>query len=194
MAAWRGRLSDPRLHLALLALATLPVYLPALGAPFYLDDYPSILDNPAITRWHGFAALHAFAPMRWLTYLTLAFDYRRFGPDARGYHGVNIVLHLLVAFAVYGLARALLRTPRLASTGTPAARTALPLLAAALFALHPLHTEAVTYVVQRLTSLVALFYIAALAAWIEARLATTRGGRVAWGVACAALALLALFS
>ena len=194
MAAWRGRLSAPRLHLALLALATLPVYLPALGAPFYLDDYPSILDNPAITRWHGFAALHAFAPMRWLTYLTLAFDYRRFGPDARGYHGVNIVLHLLVAFAVYGLARALLRTPRLASTGTPAARTALPLLAAALFALHPLHTEAVTYVVQRLTSLVALFYIAALAAWIEARLATTRGGRVAWGVACAALALLALFS
>jgi tetratricopeptide (TPR) repeat protein len=194
MAAWRGRLSAPRLHLALLALATLPVYLPALGAPFYLDDYPSILDNPAITRWHGFAALHAFAPMRWLTYLTLAFDYRRFGPDARGYHGVNIVIHILVAFAVYGLARALLRTPRLAGAGTPEARTALPLLAAALFALHPLHTEAVTYVVQRLTSLVALFYIAALAAWIEARLATTRGGRVAWGVACAALALLALFS
>jgi tetratricopeptide (TPR) repeat protein len=194
MAAARGPRPDPRLALALLAVATAAVYLPALGAPFVLDDFPSIVDNALIHRWRGFAALHAFAPMRWITYLTFVLDQRLGGLDPRGYHAVNILIHILAALAVYGLARALLRTPRLEGAVTPEARTTLPLLAAALFALHPLHTEAVTYVVQRLTSLVALFYIATLAAWIEARLATTTTARTAWGAGCAALALLALFS
>jgi hypothetical protein len=99
------------LHLALLASVTVLAYLPSLGVPFYLDDFSSIRDNPLIFDWRGFAALRAYAPMRWITYLTFLFNYHTDHFDPFGYHVVNLTIHVLAGFAVYALALALLGTP-----------------------------------------------------------------------------------
>jgi protein O-mannosyl-transferase len=182
------------LHLLLLAAATVVAYLPAVGVPFYLDDYPSIQDNALLYHWRGFAALREYAPMRWLTYLSFLLNYRLGHFDPRGYHVANIAVHILAGIAAYAFVRGLLRTPRLAPGTSEEARPVVALVAAALFLLHPLQTEAVTYVVQRLASLVALFYIAALASWVQARLAATPGARWAWASAFVMFTALALFS
>ena len=181
-------------QLVLLAVATLAVYAHTLSVPFYLDDYSSIRDNSLIYHWQGFEALRRFGPLRVLCYLTFALTYKlaHFQPPL--YHAGNIKIHLLAGFAVFGLARGLLRTPRLAPRVRPLVRTWLPAFAAALFLLHPLQTQAVTYTVQRLASMAALFYIAALAAYVQARLAAAGPARALWVAACVACAAAALFT
>ena len=64
----------------------------------------------------------------------------------RGFHAVNVPLHVAVALALYALALQLLAAPTAAW------------IAAALFAVHPIHTEAVTGIVGRAELLAALFY------------------------------------
>jgi len=180
--------------LALLALAIVLAYRHTLDVPFTLDDFSSIQENALIYRWQGFGALMRFAPLRVLVYATFALNYRLGHFDPAGYHLVNLAIHFLAGAAVYAFARGLMRTPRLAGALSPTATLALPLVAALLFVIHPLQTQAVTYIVQRLASMVAMFYIAALACYLQARLAGSTRARVAWGTACAVLFLLALFS
>ena len=186
-SAWPGQI-------LLIALATLATYGHTLDVPFYLDDFSSIQENPLIYQWQGFEALRHFGPMRILCYLTFELNYRLGHFHPFGYHQVNILFHFLAGAAVYGLARGLLSTPRLAGAVRPEVRTWLPLFVAALFVLHPLQTQAVTYTVQRLASMAAMFYIASLAAYVQARLAHSAGPRFAWAGACFAFAGLALFT
>jgi hypothetical protein len=181
------------LHVGLIALAVAVAYGRTLAVPFYLDDFPSIRENDLISHWRGWAPLWQFNPRRVIAYLTFALNYRlgRFAPA--GYHVLNALIHFAAGLAVYALAAGIVRTPRVAGI-PPAARRWFPLVASLLFVLHPLHTAAVTYVVQRLASLVALFYFTALAAYVQARLATTIPARGSWWVACVSAALLAFLS
>jgi len=188
-----ARLTAWWLHLVLITLVVVATYAHTLDVPFYLDDESSIRENPVVTHWQGFGPLRDYAPMRWITYLTFALDYRFGHFDPAGYHRVNLLIHVLAGFAVYGLARGLWCTRRVRDH-LPGGGAALPLVTALLFVVHPLQTQAVTYIVQRLASLVALFYVASLAAYVQARLASNRAARLAWWGACGVCAALALFT
>ena len=187
LAAWP-------VQLLIMAIAVALAYGHTLDVPFYLDDFSSIRENPLVYHWQGFAALRDYAPMRWLTYASFALNHYWGGFQPAGYHGVNIAIHLLAGIAVWGLVRGLLRTPRMEGTARARGGAGVPLLAALVFLLHPLQTGAVTYIVQRLASLAALFYLIALAAYVQARLATSRRERVLWAAACALSSVLGLFS
>ena len=191
-AAWRG-LSGWPFQLALVALAIVAAYGRTLDVPFYLDDFSSILENDLLRRWQGLGALWQFAPMRMVGYLTFALDYRLGHFEPARYHLTNIVIHVLAATAVWGLIRGLLRTPRLEGRVPAGAAAGAPLLVALLFALHPLQTQAVTYIVQRLASLAALFYITSMACFVQARLSRGRA-RLGWGALCALAGAFGLFT
>jgi Flp pilus assembly protein TadD len=183
------------IQLAILILAVGASYYHSLDVPFYLDDFSSIQENPVIYNWQGtLQELWNFAPLRIIGYLTFALDYQIHHFDVMGYHLVNIVIHLLTGIAVWGLLRGLMRTPALAEILPQNAKNGLPLLAALIFVLHPLQVQAVTYIVQRLASLAALFYIASMASFLQARLAHTMTPRLLWTIACILLALLAFFT
>ena len=182
------------LHAALLVLAVAAVYGRTLAVPFYLDDFSSIRENDLLYHWQGVGALWRWQPMRIVAYLSLALNFRLGGFAPAGYHLFNTAVHALAALALYALAAGSLRTPRVRATMPAAAAEWLPLAAALLFAVHPLHTQAVTYVVQRLASMAALFYIGSLACYVRARLAPGRPGRVAWSAACVLAAGLAFFT
>jgi hypothetical protein len=174
-------MSGARAHLLLIACAVVLCYANTLHAPFVLDDIPNIVENPAIRdlgtlfptvdvagieRHSGLN--RSLLKTRYVGYLTLALNYRFHGLEVAGYHAVNIAVHLLNAFLVYWLAALTLRTPFAAgAAGAAAGRQEpgfrVPLFAALLFAVHPLQTQAVTYVVQRFASLATLFYLLALA-------------------------------
>jgi len=183
------------IQLCILILAVWASYYHSLDVPFYLDDFSSIQENPIIYQWQGtLQELWNFAPLRIVGYLTFALDYQIHHFDVTGYHIVNIVIHLLTGIAVWGLLRGLMRTPALAEILPQNAKIWLPLLAVLIFVLHPLQVQAVTYIVQRLASLAALFYIASMASFVQARLASTVTPRLLWSIACILLALLGFFT
>jgi tetratricopeptide (TPR) repeat protein len=148
-------ISWPAVGLVVL-LAVLP-YLNALTAGFTLDDETVIRTNPVVTRgldpWRILAS-----PMdpkdvsyhRPLTVLTYAINEAVAPGFALPFHAVNILLHAGVAVLVLVLASWLFESTR------------VPLIAAALFAIHPIHTEAVTSVVGRAELLCALFGLMAI--------------------------------
>jgi len=135
-------------HLVLIAGLAWAIYLPALDASFHLDDSPSIRDNPVIRELDP-GRIAGFWPTRTVTYFSLALNFRAGGLNPRIYHAVNLAIHVLNSFLVYALLRLLLA----GQPGTAARRSWAAAGGALVFALHPLQTQAVTYVVQRATSL-----------------------------------------
>jgi tetratricopeptide (TPR) repeat protein len=141
---------------ALIAIAVLLAWFGALGAPFQFDDYNVIVSNPAV---HSVAAwLESMPGIRPLLKLSYALNWSA-GESAFGFRFVNMLVHAANAILVFLLLRDL----------RPGRRDdALPFFVAMLFALHPVQTEAVTYVSGRSVSLMALFYLGSLFAWVHA--------------------------
>ena len=155
------------LWLAIALLALLP-YLNGLAGDFVFDDVGVIRDNPVIQRdapWRVFTTVYEpgalYRPLTMLTYVANA----RVDGAPLGFHAVNVLLHVAVALAFYALAMQLLAAPRAAW------------IAAALFAVHPIHTEAVTGIVGRAELLAALGSLLALLALARALRRDSEYGR-----------------
>ncbi|GAB6067984.1 tetratricopeptide repeat protein [Methylothermus subterraneus] len=185
------RLAKPGLWLQawLIAAAIGFSYGHTLDVPFYLDDYLTVQTNPAVKQFDLGRLWHE-EPLRFLGYLSLALDYKLHGLEVAGYHFSNLLLHFLAALALWQLVRELVKTP----AGQNAAGAGLPLAAALLFAVHPLQTQAVTYISQRFAVLAALFYLTALVCYLRLRLASGLRHRLPWGVGLVLAAALALLS
>jgi tetratricopeptide (TPR) repeat protein len=142
------------------------------------SDIQSIPENPVIRNLENFYAnssRYGFVPRRVVGYLTFALSYHFGGLDVIGYHVFNLAVHLATALLVYVLVLLSFRTPHLRESRL-APQAGLPaLLAALIFVVHPVQTMAVTFVVQRLTSLTTLFYLLAIVLYILARLQAERG-------------------
>lgn len=137
-----------------LAAAACAVYASALDAPFVFDDRSAIVANLRIRElWPG-----PLLSARPVVDLTLALNYALGGLDVTGYHLFNLVLHLACGLVLFDLAR---RTLVLMHAAPGRAETAA-WWAALLFLVHPLQTEAVTYVISRSELLMALCYLATL--------------------------------
>ncbi|MGD9971449.1 MAG: tetratricopeptide repeat protein [Desulfatirhabdiaceae bacterium] len=156
-----------------------------LDVPFYLDDFSSIVENPVIYQWDGSPGqIWRYSAMRIIAYLSLALNYQMHAFQVTGYHVVNILIHILAGMAVLGLLKGLVRTPVTSRMFSASEKTWIPLAAAILFVLHPLQTQAVTYIVQRMASLAALFYVLSMAAYVQARLSDHQRNRVIWIIVC----------
>jgi tetratricopeptide (TPR) repeat protein len=130
-------------------------------------------------------------PNRYVGYLTFALNVRLAGLSVVAFRAVNVAVHLANALLVYALVRLAFGAPRLSRSRLEPAAGAIALVTALLFAVHPLQTEAVTYVVQRLTSLATLLYLAAAVLWLRLRLRDEAGRLRGWGRALALLPVLA---
>ena len=150
----------PASVVVLLGALTFLVYANSLPNEFVFDDGPLIVNYPKIRsisnipRILGARGRPAYRPLRTVT---LAVDYFLFGPNPVGFRAVNITFHALNAALVFFLFRALLKNPR------PA------LLAAILFAVHPIQTESVAYISGRRDLLFALFYLLGFASYVRYR-------------------------
>jgi tetratricopeptide (TPR) repeat protein len=155
-----------------LVLAGVVVYQNSLEAPFLFDDTPAIVDNRSIRHlWPPGEALSppanaAGATGRPLVNLTLAVNYALGGLAVRGYHVMNLCLHLLATLTLWGVLRRTWRRPALQVRFGPDTEL-LAGCAALLWAVHPLLTESVTCVVQRTEVLGGLFYLLTLYGFIR---------------------------
>ena len=179
---------------------TLP-YSPVFDDEVYLVANPIFKDPKSFANlfldFHNvatFASRNLLDPdlstnfiMRPLTYGTFHLNHLLGGMQPRGYRLVNICIHLANALLVWRLSRILLQTGTAsAPTGTGDSfclRGLAPSLASLLFFLHPLQLESAVYLIQRATSLCALFYLLGLVCHFQANASVRRGPRLGWRAA-----------
>lgn len=158
---------DGRVGVSVLVLAAaLIAYANSFGNSFHYDDSHSIVDNPHVRSLASIPAYFAdpgtFSAMpetrmyRPLLLVTYALNYAVGEYEVFGYHVVNFLLHVVNALLIWELAGRLL----------PGARS--PLVAALLFAAHPVLSEPVNYISSRSSLLAALFCLAAMLALVRA--------------------------
>ncbi|MBS1109849.1 MAG: Tetratricopeptide 2 repeat protein [Anaeromyxobacteraceae bacterium] len=171
-------------------------YSSSLRGEFAFDDLPQIVQNLAIRDLGSFVGpgSRGILPNRYVAYLTFAMSYQAGGLDPFGWHLANLAIHLASAVLVWTLVLLAFRTPRLRSSKLAPSSGAIAFAAAALFVAHPLATQAVSYVVQRITSLTTLFYLLAVVLYTAWRLSTGTGARIAAYVGVLVAALLAFRS
>ena len=181
------------LAIGTLVVATFVAYSNSLRAPFVYDDGPAISDNPTIR--HLWPLWPVVRPQveggltvsgRPILNLSLAVNHAISGNSVWSYHVFNILVHTGAGLLLFGIVRRTLiriegRSRRGGdgvarsdhAAGLPPARSLLPgdavaLAIAALWMLHPLHTQAVTYTVQRAESLMGFFHLLTLYAFVRA--------------------------
>jgi tetratricopeptide (TPR) repeat protein len=170
---------------ALLVLGALVAYANSFSVPFVFDDIPAIVDNPTIRQFWGATDATPSAHAGGLTLsgrpvvaFSLALNHALSGNAVWSYHVFNLLIHILSGLTLFGLLR---RTLERWSALTPTRLLArgrekrvginalhLALAIACLWTVHPLQTESVTYIVQRAESLMGLFYLLTLYAFVRA--------------------------
>ncbi len=186
------------LLLFVLALSIASIYSNTLQSPFIFDSVLNIKNNANIrlseltAKGLTRAAFDAVDPYRPVSNLSFALNYYIHGYDVTGYHLVNILIHISTAFLIYFFVKTTLQTPSMASKREHTFW--LPFLTALIWAVHPVQTQSVTYVVQRMNSMAAMFYIFSLLLYAKGRLA--RGKKKTWALfaGCVITGLLALGS
>jgi len=177
--------------------AALVAYHNSFSGPFILDDPLAITENPAIRHFQSaLSPLHTGSDVdgRPLVNLSLAINYAAGGMQVWGYHAGNLAIHIMAGLTLFGIVRRTLLCPAMAGlsplprlpwTGRRAgvskpnpeasarrpsfadSATVLALAVALLWTVHPLLTEAVTYMIQRSESLMGLFYLLTLYCFIR---------------------------
>lgn len=183
-APLRRFVSSPYGAAALVLAVTALVYVPSFQGDWQLDDRAAILDNAGLAAFDA-AAILRFGWPRALTQLSFALNAALSGPAIVTFHLLNLAIHLANAALVFVLGRRLYRM-------RGGVGLAPPVFAALIFALHPLQTEAVVYIVQRSESLCFFFVLAALELQLRDREAgQARPSLAGYGaLACAVAAML----
>lgn len=177
----------------LLVAVGVAAYCNSFTAPFVLDDTVSIVDNASIRQvWPPGPVLSPPAQAgvggRPIANLSFAFNYAAGGLNVRGYHIVNLAIHLAAGLGLFGVARRTWLLAATADSGRTSEATIAAFGIALLWLVHPLQTEAVTYLSQRTEELMALFYVATLYGFLRGVTEDSRGWQVA-AVACCALGM-----
>jgi len=177
-----------------ISIFTFFIYANALHGEFIMDDYGNINGNFTLIK--AFDSLESFKnvifsnrPVAMLSF-ALNFYFHKF--DTFGYHIVNLAVHLLSGIFLF----LFLKKTFLISFQEPDNRnhSLIAMAATAIWLVHPIQTQAVSYMVQRMTSMSAMFYILSMLFYIQARLAQGSWKKKLCFAGCIFSGLLALGS
>lgn len=185
-----------RLAIAALFLLGLIAYSNSFHNSFhYFDDIDSIINNPCIRNLGNLRGIWDYWPTRFVTFLSLALNYRLCGLDVFGYHVFNFFVHLACAIALWRLVLLTFDTPIMKKDTLKARAGAIAFFSAAVFLLHPLQTQPVNYIIQRATLLAAFFYITSVGLYARARIGICRNpASLSWKLYYAGSLLSAIMS
>lgn len=149
------------------------IYSSSLKGPFLLDDGRNIEKNSNIrmTRltWNNLnqIAHSGLLPNRPLAYISFALNYYFHRYNVVGYRLINILIHLVSGILLYLVVKNTMVLPVV--TSRYGHFMWIPYVAACVWLIHPLHSQSVTYIVQRMTSMAAMFYMLSMWLYIKAR-------------------------
>ena len=158
---------------SIISLFVAAVYIPTFSGEFILDDNPLIKNNPYIKEAHslssylaqedgitdvtGSAGNYHTGYYRPLISLSYRIDYKIWGMKAPGFRTTNLIVHLLTCLVLYHLMLLFVNDQKAA------------LLAALLFSVHPVNTEAVSWITSRNNIFVTLFSLLSFYSYLKAR-------------------------
>ncbi len=175
------------LALSGLALAAALAYSNTFNVPFVFDDRHRIEENPDIRQlWP--ISVSMTDSNRPIGMLSFAVNYALHGYQVWGYHATNLAIHILAGLTLFGIVRRTLSLKQFAGQFQSSA-DALAFTIALVWLVHPLNTQAVTYIIQRLESLMGLCYLSTLYCFIRAQDSPRRALWLAASVACCALGM-----
>ena len=181
-------------------------YSNTFHASWHLDDQPNIVNNYYL-HLHNLKLKSIVATFFTNPHDPLRLGKRMYRPVAcfsfalnwyfgrdnvAGYHIVNIAIHILTSFFLFLTVLCLFDTPALKDKFKN--KYFIAFFSAALWALNPIQTQAITYIVQRMAAMGAMFYILGMYAYISARRCKFLFQKTAWVAACILFFLLALGS
>ena len=161
------------LLLCMLAAVVILTYSSTLTTPFIFDDTSNIRDNPHIRipylsvenlLWAGF---HSPVSNRPLANISFALNYFLHGYNLVGFHVTNILIHIAGGIFLYFFVKATIRSPGLRDRYGKLGW--IPFFAAFIWLVHPLQTQSVTYLVQRMNSLAAMLYVLSMLLYVKFR-------------------------
>ncbi len=190
-------MKNPRLtkilSIGIILCAGILPYAHTLSYPFHADSVTQISANPNIRNplkvkdlWEAYPR-----PGRFVPFVSFAWNYAAGGEDPSGYRAVNIALHVLNGLMLWVLVLVMFRSPRLRMDSLHEQRYAVAVCAALIFLLHPVQTQAVTYVIQRTTLLATLFGLLTMVFYLCGRLSERGAG---WMFGACVAGLLAMLS
>ncbi len=170
------------------------IYSNSFDCTFHLDDFNSIIENEAIRNIRDVNAIWNYLNRRFVTYYSFALNYHFHQLEVFGYHLVNVLIHSGASCFVWWLFILILSTPVMRREKISRHKSLIALGGSLLFLTHPIQTQAVTYIVQRLASLAALFYFASLCFYMKARLSKKKRITTLFFAGSALMAFLGMFS
>jgi len=135
---------------------------------FHFDDRVWYELDQVINQ--DYLGLKDFAITRFVPFATFTFNYSQFGLDPKGYYVFNLSVHILNAFLCYLLIKNFLQTPYLKNERISKYALIISLLGAIVFIAHPIQTQAVSYIYQRIASIATFFFFLSTLFYIKARL------------------------
>lgn len=148
------------------------IYSNTFDSVFQWDDIPNILENKELTDISIFSS-----PSKWLDFnnrpfslFTFSLNYYFSKFNVFSFHLVNLIIHLLTGWIIYLLVNFIFSMPLLKDDPISEYSDIFSLFVALIFVAHPIQTQAVTYIVQRMASLAALFYVMSVYFYAKGRL------------------------
>lgn len=174
--------------LSLVVLACL-VYSNTLEVPFYFDDCSNIERNPHIRltklTFKGVteAGFKSLASNRPIANISFALNYYFDQYNVTGYHVINIIIHVTTGLLLYFFLKTTLSLPSHRSKYNH--HSSIAFFAALIWLVHPIQTQSVTYIVQRMNSMAAMFYILSFLLYVKGRLVKDNKKSLLLFAACA---------
>jgi tetratricopeptide (TPR) repeat protein len=184
------REAKPTVVLLLMAALILAIYSNTFHAAWHLDDKPNILEGVRlqidnlhpITLWNTFFTEQESGKnelYRPLPCLSFALNWYVGQDETFGYHVVNVLIHLISSLFLYLATYNLLFTPGMKDRYRPVEARSIALLSTVLWVINPVQTQAITYIVQRMASMAAMFYIMGIYCFLRARTEQSDNRRMA---------------
>jgi len=166
--------------IGLIAGVALVAYSNTFHVPFHFDDRDNITQNPNVQikvfTWDRIERLVKNTykeSIRVFSYFTLALNYYFGGFNVFGYHLVNFLVHIASGVFLYWFLLLTFNLPSLREKyGSISYKIAL--FSSLIFISHPIQTQSVTYIVQRMASMAGMFYLLSLTLYVKGRLSTGR--------------------
>jgi len=160
----------------LIAGVAFVIYSNTFSVPFLFDDRPNITLNPNVQikvfTWDRIENLIKYTyreSIRVFAYFTFALNYYFGELHVFGYHLVNFIIHVFSGIFLYWFLYLTFNLPSLREKyGALSYKVAL--FASLIFVSHPIQTQSVTYIVQRMASMAGMFYLLTFVLYIQGRL------------------------
>ena len=182
------------LGVAIILILGIIIYSNSFNCSFNFDDTNSIVGNKAIQNLSDIKTWWNYSSNRPIAYFTFALNYHFGQLNVWGYHLVNLIIHLITSCIVGWLTLLIFSTPAMKDNPIIKHKKTLAFFVALLFVSHPLATQSVTYIIQRLASLVAMFYLLSLSLYVKGRLSEKGITKYIWFAGAFVSAVLALLT